>query len=130
MVLISFEFMMIYWGEAICIIRKNTETLVFLSKKTGLEANAEKTKYMAMSRGQNAGQNGNRQIDNKSFVSVEQFKHMGTITNQNSFQEEIKCRLKSGNACYHLVQNLLFSNSLSKKCKTEIYRNIILPVVL
>ena len=27
--------------------------------------------------------------------------------NQNSVQEEIKCRLKSGNVCYHSVQNLL-----------------------
>jgi len=29
-----------------------------------------------------------------------------TLTYQNSIQEEIKSRLKSGNACYHLVQNL------------------------
>jgi hypothetical protein len=27
---------------------------------------------------------------------------------QNSIQEKIKSRLKSGNACYHSVQNLLF----------------------
>jgi len=26
------------------------------------------------------------------------------ISNQNSIQEEIKSRLKSGNACYHSVQ--------------------------
>jgi hypothetical protein len=28
-----------------------------------------------------------------------------TLKDQNSIQEEIKSRLKSGNACYHLVQN-------------------------
>ena len=45
--------------------------------------------------------------DNSSFERVEQFRYMGTTqTNQNSIQEEIKSRLKSGNACYHLVQNL------------------------
>ena len=33
--------------------------------------NAEKTKYMVMSRDQNAGQNGNIQIGNKSFETVE-----------------------------------------------------------
>ena len=45
-------------------------------------------------------------------------------------QEEIKSRLKSGNACYHSVQNLLSSSLLSKNLKIKIYRTIILPVVL
>jgi hypothetical protein len=60
---------------------------------------------------------------------VEQFKYLGTtLTNQNYIQEEIK-RMKSGNACYHSVQ--IFSSSLiSKKLKIEIYRTIILPLVL
>ena len=53
-----------------------------------------------------------------------------TLTNQNSIQEEIKSRLKSGNACYHSVQNLLSSNLLSKNIKIKIYRTIILPVIL
>jgi hypothetical protein len=42
----------------------------------------------------------------------------------------IKSRLKSGNACYHLVQNLLSSRLLSKNTKIMVYRTIILPVVL
>ena len=49
---------------------------------------------------------------------------------QNSIQEEIKSRLKSRNACYHLVQNLLSSSLLSKNIKIKIHRTIILPVVL
>jgi hypothetical protein len=49
-----------------------------------------------------------------------------TLTNQNSIQEEIKCRLKLGNACYFSVQNLLSSTLLSKNLKIT----IILPVVL
>jgi len=62
---------------------------------------------------------------------VEVFKYLGTtLTNQYSIQEEIKSRLKSWNACYHSVQNLLFSSLLSKNLKIKIYRNIILPVVL
>src|SRR5215469_5332817 len=42
------------------------------------------------------------------------------------------CRstLKSGNACCHSVQNLLSSSLLSKNLKNELYRTIILPVVL
>ena len=62
---------------------------------------------------------------------MEEFKYLGTIlTNQNSIAEEIKSRLRSGNACYHLVQCLLSSRLLSKNLKIKIYRNIILPVVL
>jgi len=38
--------------------------------------------------------------------------------------------LKSANACYHSLQNLLSSRLLSKNLKTKIYRTIILPVVL
>ena len=49
--------------------------------------------------------------------------------NQNSIQEEIKNILKSGNACYHSVQNLLSSSLLSNNLKIKIYRTIILPFV-
>jgi len=84
-----------------------------------------------MSRDQNAGRSHSMKTDNSSFERVEEFKYLGsTLTNQNSIQEEIKSRLKSGNACYHLVQNLLFSSLLSKNLKIKIYRTIILPVVL
>ena len=69
--------------------------------------------------------------DNSFFERVGEFKYLGTtLTNQNSIQEEIKRRLKSGNACYHPVQNLLSSSLLSKNLKINIYRTIILPVVL
>jgi hypothetical protein len=50
--------------------------------------------------------------------------------NQISIHEEIKSRLKSGNACYHSVQNLLSSSLLSRSVKIKTYRTIILPVVL
>ena len=56
---------------------------------------------------------------------------MGTsVTNQNSIQEEIKSGLKSGNACYHSLQNLLSSSLLSKNLKIKTYRTIIFLVVL
>ena len=70
-------------------------------------------------------------IDNNTFERVEEFKYLGTtLTNQNSIQEEIKSRLRSGSACYHLVKSLLSSRLLSKNLRTKIYRTIILPVVL
>jgi hypothetical protein len=87
--------------------------------------------FVVMNRDQNAERSHNIKIDNRSFERVEKFKCLGTtLTNQNSIQEEIKGRLKSGNACYHLVQNLLPSSFLSKNLKISIYRTIILPVVL
>ena len=93
--------------------------------------NSDKTKYMVMSRDQNAGRNHSVKIDNSTFERVEEFKYLGTtLTNQNSIQGEMKSRLKSSNACYHLVQNLLSSRLLSKNLKIKIYRTIILPVVL
>jgi hypothetical protein len=66
---------------------------------------------MVASRDQNAGRNHSIKIDNSSFKGVEEFKYLGTnLTNQNSIQEEIKGRLKSGNARFHSVQNLLSSS--------------------
>ena len=68
--------------------------------------------------------------DNSTFEWVEEFKYLGTtLTNQNSIAEEIKSRLKSGNACYQSVQNILCSRLLSKNLKIKIYRTVILPVV-
>ena len=62
---------------------------------------------------------------------MEEFKYLGTtLTNQNSVAEEIKSRMKPGNACYHSVQNLLSSKLLSKNLKIKIYRSIILPIIL
>jgi hypothetical protein len=85
---------------------------------------------MVMSRDQNTGRSHNIKIDDDSFERVEDVEYLGkALTNQNSIQEEIKSGLKSGNACYHLVQNLLSSSLLSKNVKIKIYRTIILPVV-
>jgi hypothetical protein len=117
-------------GGSIHSIKKSAEDLVIASKEIGLEVDAEKTKYMIMSQNQTAEHNHNIKTDNKSFERVE-FKYLGaTLTNQNSIHEEIKSRLKSGNACYHSVQNLLSSRLLSKNTKIRVYRTIILPVVL
>jgi hypothetical protein len=118
-------------GGSIHSIKKNTAVIVVASEEIGLEVNAEKTKYMVMSRNQNAGQNHDIKIRNKSFEKAEEFQYLGTtLTNRNSVYEEMKSRLKLGNACYHSVQNLLSSRWLSKYIKIRVYRTIILPVVL
>ena len=77
---------------------------------------------MVMSRDQNAGRNHSVRIDDSAFERVEEFKYLGTtLTNQNSIPEEIKSRLRSGNSCYHSVQNLLSSRLLSKNLKIKMY---------
>ena len=87
-----------------------------------LEINGHKTKYMTMSRDQNAGRIHSTKMDNSPIERVEEFKYLGTnLTNQNSIQEEIKSRLKLGNDCYYSVQNLLSSSLLSKTLKIKIY---------
>ena len=76
------------------------------------------------------------------FIDIKFFRsHYGpgvdSASNRNEYREcflgvkaeEIKSRLRSGNARYHSVQNLLFSRLLSKNLKIKIHRTIILPVV-
>jgi archaellum component FlaC len=102
-------------ADSVNIIKENSETPLEASRDIGLEINAEKTKYMIMSRYQNSGQNQNIRIANESFENVEKFKYLGTtLTNQDDIHDEIKSRLNSGNACYYLVQNLLSSRLISK----------------
>ena len=68
----------------------NIDAIVVASKEIGLEVNADKTKYMVMSRDQNAGRSHSMKVGNRSFERVEEFKYLGmTLTNQNSIQEEI-----------------------------------------
>jgi len=118
-------------GGSIHTLMENAEALVAATREIGLEVSADKNKYMVMSRDQNAGRIHSVRIDNSTFERVEEFKYLGTVlTNQNSIAEEIKSRMKSGNACYHSVQNILSPRLLSKNLKIKIYRTIILLVVL
>jgi hypothetical protein len=79
----------------------------------GVEVSREKTKFKFMIRHQNAGQNYDVMITNKTLENVAVFIHLGaTVTNQ-----EIKSRLSSGDACYLSVQNSLLSHLLSKDLK-------------
>jgi len=51
-------------GRSVHTVKKNTESLVVASKEIGLEVNADKTKYMVMSRDQNTGRSHDMKTDN------------------------------------------------------------------
>jgi hypothetical protein len=69
-------------GDNIDTVERKTETLIDASKEVGLEINIEKTKYMLLSHYQNAGQNQETKIANRSFENVSQFKYLGmTVRN-------------------------------------------------
>jgi len=69
-------------------IKENAESLLVASKENGLEVNADKTKYMVVSRDENAGRSHNIKIYNISFRRVEKSSIWEQpLTNQNSIQE-------------------------------------------
>jgi hypothetical protein len=73
------------FGGSVHTVKENSEVLAVAGKETGLEVNADKTKYMVISRDQNAGRSNIIETDKSSFNRVEEFKYMGTtLTNQNS----------------------------------------------
>jgi hypothetical protein len=72
------------------ILKKNA-ALVAATKDIGLEINAHKTKYMTVSRDQNAGRIHSMKTDNSSIERVEEFKYLGTtLTNQILFRKKVR----------------------------------------
>ena len=63
-------------GGSVHTVKKNTEILVVASKEIGLEVDADKTKYMVMSRDQNARQSHNIKTENSFFERGEDFKYL------------------------------------------------------
>ena len=89
-------------GGSVHTLKENAEALVAATREIEVEVSADKTKYIAVSRDQNAGRIHSVRTDNSTFERVEEFKYLGTtLTNPNYIAEEIKSRLRSGNACYY-----------------------------
>jgi hypothetical protein len=57
-------------------IKKKSAALVADGKEIGLEVNDDKTKYIVMSRDQNAGRSHSIKIDNSFFETVGELKYL------------------------------------------------------
>jgi len=78
-------------GGSVHTVKENVEALVVAAKEIGLEVNADKTKYLVMSRDRNAGRGHVVKIDNSSFERVGEFKYLGTtLTDQNLFRKKLR----------------------------------------
>jgi hypothetical protein len=62
-------------GGIVHTVKENTEALVVATKETGLEVNADKTKYIVMSRDRNAGRGHSVKTDNSSVERVQEFEN-------------------------------------------------------
>jgi hypothetical protein len=54
-------------GESVYTVKENAESLVVAAKEIGLEVNADKTKYIVMSRDRNAGRTHSMKLIIHSF---------------------------------------------------------------
>ena len=96
-------------GDDMRTIEIKADVLSNARKDIGLTVNTGKTKYMEI--GRHRGMIANAHIS-ISYEKVKTFKNLGSLlTNQNSIQEEIKCRLKAGRIDLPLFFTVFPSNS-------------------
>ena len=98
-------------GDDIRTIERNADVLLNACKGNCLALNTGNTnnKYMEIERYQGMIANEHIRIGSNSYKKVKIFKYRPLVTNQNSIQEEIKCRLKK------------FRNMLSKMIEIAIF---------
>jgi hypothetical protein len=66
-----------------------------------------------------------------SFESVQSFKYLGSVVNQNNkIEEEIQERKIAGNKAFNANQIMFLSKLLSTKSKLKLYQTLIRPIVM
>jgi hypothetical protein len=71
------------------------------ARKTGLEINESKTKYMIMSTSENRMKTQDLKIEGKSFMGVNNFKYLGNmLSNDNRNDNCVKEMIQAGNRAY------------------------------
>ena len=72
-------------GGSVHTVKENAEALVVATKEIGLEVNADKTKYMVMSRVRNAGRGHSVKTDNSSTERGGRVQISGNDDNRSKF---------------------------------------------
>jgi hypothetical protein len=88
--------MLIFGGWKHKYHKEKPKTLLSTSKEVVLllDVSTNKTKYIFITYHQNAGQNHNIKLDNKSFKKVAKFKYLEKkVTNKNSFLKKLRVDL-------------------------------------
>jgi hypothetical protein len=107
-------------------MKKNVEVLLDNNNEIDLEVNKKKNKVYVNNSSPDCRTKHDVKVANKCIRNIAKFRYLGmTVTNQNCIHEEIKCRLNLGNACYHLVHNLL-SCLVPKDIKINTYKTVII----
>ena len=87
-------------GDDIRTIDRNADVLLNACNNIGLAVNTGKTKYMGIGRNRGMIANAHIKIRSNSYEKVKTFEYLGSLlTNQNSIQEETKCRLNINYKC-------------------------------
>lgn len=120
-------------GRSLKAVKETFEAIEVKAKKVGLEVNAEKTKFMVVSRYQNAGKNIGKTLNlgQYSFEVVKEFTYLGSvISSENNESLEIGKRIVKANRAYFSLTPLLRSKELSRKIKVIIYKTLIRPIIM
>src|SRR5215469_12464848 len=72
-------------GGSVDTVKKNAGALVAATKEIGLEVNAHKTKYMTVSRDQNAGRIHSMKVDNSAIERCGRVQIFGNNFNKSKF---------------------------------------------
>jgi hypothetical protein len=98
------------------------------TSKYGLLINESKTKCMKCTR--KHVRRDKLEIDTMSFESVQSFKYLGSVVNQNStIEEDIKERIIAGNKAFYANRKTFQSKLLLRKSKLKFYQTLIRPIV-
>jgi hypothetical protein len=72
----------------------------------------------------------NLEIDTMSFESVQSFRYLRPVDNQNNtIEEDIKERIIAGNKACYVNRKMFQSKLLSRKYKFKLYRTLTTPIV-
>ena len=109
-------------GDSVRTIKENAEALVVACKETGLEVNAEKTRYMVISRGQHPRQNHDLKMGNKLFERVEEFKNLiTTVKIKISFVKKLRACGSRGMIAVIWCRSFVFQFAIQKCKDTQKY---------